>query len=1329
MLQGINAFLLRLSVLMVLIVGINEFLVAQCQTPFGVSFEQKTRTSVDFRWTDPNQQPLGWDVEIVVKGTPPVGIPTNTQLITLSKYKAEGLESSTFYEIYVRTQCSNQQFSPWNGPFVVSTALANPTRCSIDLDLKDNGTETFLIDVSQEGILGQSVFISSVEMIAQHDWPADLRITLTNPSGKSTMLSNYHGTGGKHFGIPDDVLCFQSTKFSDQACIPLIQAKPPFNGNFIPVEPLHILHDNSPSKGMWRLSFHDRAVFQRGELNFFKIQFTEENCQPPTQFYISDVNSNESTVIWKSNPPCQSVKITLNEVGKPADQEKVFFLNCQDEHFVIPNLLPETEYEVTIQSICGISVSLLSCPIIFRTKCKPISLAESFNSLPTCVESCLFKCNVGLNWHNASENEIDWIVWQGKTATENTGPDDDISGGQKYIYSESQPDLCGFGLQTSLISGCMDIKSNADGCDFSFYYHMKGSGIGTLLLDISLDNGLTWNNLWQKSGHQGNEWLRALISLLPYHNQSAIFKFTSVGLDDILGDIALDQLEFYGSTLQTNGYTYYQDNDGDTYGNVLQSIQVCMVNPPSGYVTNNIDCDDTNALIHPGGIEILCNLVDENCNGGADDIDTNSDLAYTSTITHEACKGENNGKIDIEIMGGIPPYFVTWNRGETGEDLTQIGQGIYFCTITDSGGCSIRTNFIEVLSLESIQFVVTGTVKPSCLGKMDGKISINHSGGQPPFNYSWSNGSTFKDIEFISEGIYSVTIEDKNGCRFESQPITLTSNQGIVGGPTFVKNPSCFNKNDGQIIMGAINGSPPYQFHWASGHAGPQLQGIGGGLYQCTVTDSVGCQAYFQTTLVAPDTLKSLLLTVEPVRCFGEKNGIIKTVTTGGSPPYLYFWSHSAFDDDVFDLQAGGYSMTVTDKNSCSSTLSNILVKQPSQLTSFVDTMSPARCILGENGKISLMTNGGTAPYHYSWNSFTFPDTSKIDNIKTGVYSVIVFDELGCKFNLGSIHVPFENIALDVQASLVDKNLCFGQMNGIISAEVKNGNGPFDYNWSNGVQRILPLSNDTIRNLASGVYKVTVTDREGCLGGSNFVLIPFIPELTYKVESKSENICLDDSSGALVISVDKNQGKVNVVWNNGLHGLAISDLSNGLYTATVTDSVGCILQVNEINITSQSNLQVLPHIFHATTENNNGSFCLSITGEVGAYAIIWDEKIQSFTHNCASNLSPGTYTVTVTDSLGCSEEITIMIMENVATQPTLDVINVFYPNPTTDFLFVLEDGVLSNVEIYHTSGVKASIEENKFHHSALNISFLPSGMYIIKGRLDGKYFIQKIIKL
>lgn len=1297
-------------------------------TPFGTSFISKTKTSVEFRWTDPNNTPLGWDIEIVKKGNPVTGMPYNQTPIPQKQITVSGLEPSTFYEIYIRTQCTIDQKSAWNGPFVFSTVLENPTACGIALEVKDNGTETFLVDIDESGILGQDVFIESVELIVEHEWPADLMISLTNPAGKSIKLTRFHGSGSKNLGNPNDELCFQSTKFSDQACDLFQESQPPFNGIFKPAEPLHGLHDLSESSGNWKLIFQDRAAFHRGKLQYVKINLSTENCLLPNNFFIGEINNNSIVVNWESVPYCQSIKITIKEVNKPADQERVYFLNCNDETFRIPDLNPETEYEIFYQSVCGTNLSTSSCIQFFKTTCKPTTLSEFFDNETPCLPSCQFSCPLQGFWQNDDENIQNWTVWEKETDTENTGPSSDLSGEGKYIYIESQPNLCGI-RPVILISSCILVESNGDGCDAAFHYHMSGSGIGSLTLEVSRDGGISWQLLWSKSGNQGNQWQRALISLHDYAGEIVLFRFVALPTQSIFGDIALDVIEFYGSRLMSNQFIYYRDLDGDGFGNEIDSIQVCRSTPPQGYVLARGDCQDNDANINPGAQEITCNLIDENCNGMADDRDVNSILTYQYDVVHESCAGQKNGRIEMTISGGQPPYMLMWNTGDQSATLNGLEGGVYVCTITDASGCSILSDFISVISQEQLQILVINTIKPTCTGLSDGGIFINHSGGQAPHNYLWSNGSITQNLLAIPEGDYQLTVTDINGCQAISPTYTLVSNPGIIAGPLQIKHPTCHESENGEIELGVISGIPPFDYKWQNGVTQASLKQVGSGTYSCTVSDSRGCKNTVQVELSSPDSLKTVVLNIEPVRCNGEKNGIIKTTTSGGTSPYLYFWSNGLFQDDIFDLGPGLYSLTVTDRNGCNSVLENIEVTQPLPLRSTIAEITSARCILGKNGKIELASTGGTPPYHYSWSEETAPDSSALEHVQFGIYSVIIFDDLGCKFSLGSILLPYVNINLPVDMEVTRFNKCAEDMSGTIIATVETGSSPYDFNWSQGFQHVINTKSDTLGGLISGNYSVTVTDSEGCVGTSVVKEIPEIPALNFKVIELMQNICKDDSNGKIQIQINNAQGPADVFWSTGTSGFILDNLPNGEYSAEVLDSAGCLLSIPLLEITSRSNLQLDTFIQHSEMGKSNGKACILVEGSAGIYDILWDANITEISGNCAENLSPGTYEVTVTDAEQCQEIIAFSIRSIVETIEPYSEILKFYPNPTGEILFCNAELQNISFEIKDMQGNILFHKPSGFSCSDIPISQFTPGLYLIYFIYNKRPFHLKLVKI
>jgi subtilisin-like proprotein convertase family protein len=722
------------------------FASAQCSSPYGLDFNSITQQSVRVSWLDNNASKLGFDIDISPKGinsdgTPDYQIQGNTTSFTIN-----ALLPSTTYQIYLRTKCSNDNWSAWNGPFLFTTLLSNPTFCGTSLDLKDNGQEVFYIDITEDGKLGTDIFLESVDLIIDHGWPADLKISIISPGQKQVVLSEHHGTITDHFGDPKDETCQKYCQFSDDGCTFLETHPPPFIGTFKPDQPLYTFEDQSSPKGLWQLIIQDRAVFDNGILKYVKLRFSKQKCQTPEQIFLDGINATSAVINWQKKSSCQTVKIIIEECDKPQISRKEYFVNCNDQKFKIPALIPDRCYNVTLNAVCGSQLSLPSCQTSFSTRCKPITLEEHFNTETTCIEGCQFPCALSGAWQNASQNMQDWISWSGPTDSDQTGPSGDISGNGKYLYIENQPSICPSGKPVILESPCVLVKSAFDGCDMSFHTHMYGAGIQSIKLELSADGGLSWKEIFKEEGETGINWMRNILDLSDYDNKNAQLKFTAYTSSLVTGDIALDQIEFYGSTLQEILPKYFKDEDKDGYGNPQLFTETCSDTPPPGYVSNNLDCNDSNASVHPGASEIPCNLIDENCNGPEDDADPDNTLTIEYSVSPATCFGLQDGAIALNITGGMPPYIVEWNTGSDQLNIDSLDAGFYFASVTDASGCKAETGIINLHSVSNMQLSIVSVIKPTCLGKNDGQIIIDHAGGLSPFSYLWSDGSIGKNL-------------------------------------------------------------------------------------------------------------------------------------------------------------------------------------------------------------------------------------------------------------------------------------------------------------------------------------------------------------------------------------------------------------------------------------------------------------------------------------------------------------------------------------------------------------------------------------------------------
>jgi subtilisin-like proprotein convertase family protein len=1298
-----------------------------CSTPFNIKFNSRTTTTVNITWSDVNVNPTGWEIEVIIKGQVRTGLP-NRPLLLQKSISLSNLLPSTSYELYIRTVCTTGKYSNWNVAIPFTTVLEIPTACRINIPLKDNGTEILLLDVPEKGILGKDIFFQSIDLIIEHDWPADMSITLESPQGQQVLLSGYNGTVTDDFGDINDAGCQRVTTFSADACIGLKSSKPPYIGNFKPDGDMTGWKPDTLSKGYWKIIINDRAIKDIGVLRYVNLKFNKEKCLVPQNFNISQTGLNNIEVIWDYESPCNTVKFYIFENGRPTD---TLFVQCNEGRFSFDGLLPNTPYEFVITSICSTSdFSQESCKLKASTTCESVSVVENFDQQTRCKEGCASQCNLkGPIWFNVNDDsDQDWIVWNGKTDTENTGPSGDINTTGQYIYIENNPQLCGNNNEIILQSVCMQIKSNLSGCDMSFYYHSYGDDIKYLYLEVSLDDGQSWEELFKTTGNQGDFWKRATISLSQYQGKNGYFRFRTSSGNGPLSDIALDQIEFYTSSPLPGLDVYYTDNDGDGYGNELNKIEICNSKEPNGYVKQSGDCNDDNPNIHPGVIEIQCNNTDENCNGLDDDQPQFNPIFFNAVLSHTSCNGANDGKIAFTVTGGTAPYQIEWNNGMSGENIENLREGVYFAIITDAGGCIIRSDYYQINAINNLNVIVTDITQPSCRGKTDGSIMIGHNTDNPPYQYLWSNGDTTKNLVNISEGKYAVTVTDINNCKAELIETNLLSKPSLLVGIKTVRHPFCEGQNNGQIELFTTSGVSPYNYLWSNGQTTALINNLVAGIYTSTVTDSNGCINEFSVNISAPLPIDVKVVSTESARCFGESNGAIKTEVAGGKSPYTYLWNNdSERTDDIFNLKAGNYILTVTDANGFKKITPPISISQPPIFEIKVDSIQPASCILGQNGFISLLATGGNGDYNFVW-SHTNESKSQFSALSSGNYNVTAYDKLGCKSGIPNIFLPFVNVPVGTDIELIKNNLCYKDTIAQIKVRLTGGDAPFDYNWSQGIQYFTTKSIDTIKNLGAGNYKLTITDVNGCTGESQSITIQENIAYNYAVTQIFNNKCQNDLAGSITLMVNGGTKPIGVNWNGGLYaGTLISNLPNGLYAAQIIDANDCKILVSPIEISSESNIQLNYTIDHDINNTSSGKICLLPTGGLFPYTIKWSNG--SINQLCIENLKAGMYSVTVTDTNECSMVANFVISNTSNVSGSENIKVAVFPNPIGNAVHISSNIIFDVFSIYGLNG-KIFIQHKNIKTSEIveDTSNLPSGIYILELKNADYTVLRKLVK-
>ena len=340
-------------------------------------------------------------------------------------------------------------------------------------------------------------------------------------------------------------------------------------------------------------------------------------------------------------------------------------------------------------------------------------------------------------------------------------------------------------------------------------------------------------------------------------------------------------------------------------------------------------------------------------------------------------------------------------------------------TISGLPGKPETNDTVYPLLLTVTPYVYPNGYNVSCFGFKDGSINLTVSGGVPPYIYTWSEGDSTKDIGSLAAGYYKVVVTDADSNEAEAE-ITLTqpnqlqrlSINGVVHKYPNGFNVTCYGCTDGSIDVNVWGGSGAYYYQWQDGPVTQDRTGLGVGQYAIIVRDSSVCamgdQANMGFTVREPQqgSLQvNLTVNAYPngynVSCFGEKDGSISSITTGGTPPYTYKWSTGETTANISNTAAGYYEVYVKDAHQIM-TGAGITLTQPKPLNELkVDgtvytypngyNVSCNSCF---NGSIDVTVTGGSGSYLYQWrDSVTTEDRTELG---AGEYVVFIKDASEC---------------------------------------------------------------------------------------------------------------------------------------------------------------------------------------------------------------------------------------------------------------------------------------------------------------------------------------------
>lgn len=629
-----------------------------------------------------------------------------------------------------------------------------------------------------------------------------------------------------------------------------------------------------------------------------------------------------------------------------------------------------------------------------------------------------------------------------------------------------------------------------------------------------------------------------------------------------------------------------------------------------------------------------------------------SNISVLNTITDVTCFGGSDGAIAITPSGASPPYAFLWS-GPDGfsagsQNISGLSAGEYTVLIIDASSCEFSRTYTvdepnDITIVESVTDVV-------CAGDFTGAIDITISGGSPGYTRSWTgpNGftGTTEDIFGVEAGSYTVDLTDSQGCiasaSFEIQELfdlTLSANTIDV---------SCFGAVDGSIDLNVSDGLEPYVFDWTGPNgftsSDEDLSGLESGSYAVSVTDNNGCTETTQVEIFEPTEIV-LDITSTDIDCFGDADGTITLTTNGGSPPFDFTWigpnGFTSSSQNLTGLESGEYEVVVEDANGCS-VGEVITISENAELIVSVETFD-SNCQQFD-GLAVATASGGTGVLSYSWENESGVELAQNDSlidVQGGTYQVIVTDELGCSVQTTAV-ISDNNGTLT--GTITDPS-CAGGNDGAIDAELTDGTAPFDYQWTDGNGFF--SDQEDISGIAAGTYILTINDANGCVFSESF-LVNDPPAINIIVDT--EAVSCAGSDGSINLTVENANDPVSVDWTgpNGFvgSGTALSDLELGNYVYTVTDAAGCGA-MGSVSLIAATPITLDESITNVTCAGDaNGAIGIEASGGTPPLQFSWTgpDGFTSAIEDIA-NLSPGDYSLTVTDESSCSESLTFTVTE------------------------------------------------------------------------------------
>jgi gliding motility-associated-like protein len=631
-----------------------------------------------------------------------------------------------------------------------------------------------------------------------------------------------------------------------------------------------------------------------------------------------------------------------------------------------------------------------------------------------------------------------------------------------------------------------------------------------------------------------------------------------------------------------------------------------------------------------------------------------------NTAPGSFCFGGSGTTLSAVGTGGDGNYTYKWKNSSgvvvsTTSTYFATAAGSYTVEVSDglsTATCPMESATVQV-TIANQPVVNAGPNQTVCAtapqaflsGSVQYATGGTWSGGLGVFNPSANSlfASYTPTAAEINNGSVTLTLTNTStgsGCSLSTDNVTIFYSDTVFATPTAL--PIACNGGTTTIQAGATGGSGTYTYQWSTGSTLSNIV-ASSGTYNVTVTDQFGCSDNSPITVSQPTAINLTMSSVNLLND-GDCNGSASVAISGETAPYTVLWGNGQTTLTTTNtLCYGIQTVTVTDANGCVAYGSVVVNKPSCSAFNVTATSTNVDCYGDTDGTAQSFPVGGNVPYSYSWNSSPVQTTQNAAGLGAGSYTVTVTDNVGC-IDVASVTI--------LQPTVITNTIThtdvttIGGSNGTATANPLGGTPGYSYTWTPSGQ-----TTQTATNLTSAVgglmYYVNVTDSKSC-SRTDSVLINQPPCTNFLIAANPTPVsCFGNSDGSAYLVIANGSGPYNIVWSNGATNvMSVSGLSAGNYTVTVTNSANCSTFTSfTITQPDQLTLGLVPTnvtCFGA----GDGTVDLTVSGGTAPMSYVWVQGGKVIAnHEDLSYLSPGTYTVTVTDANGCTASASIGITQ------------------------------------------------------------------------------------